>query len=128
MYLGYIKTDDIVKYCEKMARDYELTNPSYSDACSDVGNKCLDLSNRDVVEVEHGEWQEVKRWECTTHSVTDMRCSVCHCYASQVLPHQTTCTYDFCPFCGADMREWNKTNSLRKQKEKNMRGEIQNDM
>lgn len=55
-------------------------------------------------EVKHGEWQEVKRWECSTHSVTDMRCSVCHHYASQVLPHQTTCTYDFCPNCGADMR------------------------
>lgn len=57
-----------------------------------------------VVEVKHGEWQEVKRWECSIHSVTDMKCSVCHHYASQVLPHQTTCTYDFCPFCGADMR------------------------
>ena len=58
----------------------------------------------DVTEVKHGEWQEVKSWECSTHSVTDMRCSVCHHYASHVLPHQTTCTYHFCPFCGADMR------------------------
>ena len=74
---------------------------------------------------KHGEWEEVKRWECTTHSVTDMKCSVCHHYAEQVLPHQTTCTWDFCPNCGADMREWKKTNFLRKQKEKKMRGETE---
>lgn len=64
----------------------------------------------DVVEVKHGKWQDVKRWECYTHSVTDMRCSVCHCYASRVLPHQIAYIYDFCPNCGADMRGRKETN------------------
>ena len=66
--------------------------------------ECGEFIPKDAVEVKHEEWQEVKRWECSTHSVTDMKCSVCHHYASQVLPHQTTCTYDFCPFCGAYMK------------------------
>ena len=86
----------------------------------DADNKRI--KKRMLKEAKHGEWQEVKRWECTTHSVTNMKCSVCHHYAEQVLPHQTTCTWDFCPNCGADMREWKKTNFLRKQKEKNMKG------
>lgn len=92
MYLGYIKTDDIVKYCEKMARDYELTNPSYSDACGDVGNKCLDLSNRDVVEVKHGNWRGKK--DCFNNIW--YLCSICG--------GDISFKANFCPNCGADMR------------------------
>ena len=50
-----------------------------------------------------GEWIEVDSWEAERHSVTDMRCSVCGKYSSQVLPHKTRCTYNFCPNCGAKM-------------------------
>ena len=93
--MKYINADQFERDCmfDKNCEDMQ-----------DVIYKLRDYPSADVVEVKHGEWKEVKRWECSTHSVTDMKCSVCHHYASQVLPHQTTCTYDFCPFCGADMR------------------------
>ena len=93
--MKYINADQFERDCmfDKNCEDMQ-----------DVIYKLRDYPSADVVEVKHGEWKEVKRWECSTHSVTDMKCRVCHHYASQVLPHQTTCTYDFCPFCGADMR------------------------
>ena len=88
IYSGYIKTDDIVKYCDEMSKKYELTNPSYSDACSDMGNKCLDLSNDDITEIKHGEWIDKGSLSC--------RCSSCGCKSLK--------ESNFCPNCGADMR------------------------
>ena len=88
VYPGYIKTDDIVKYCDEKARVYELTNPSYSDACSDIGNKCLDLS-KDITEVKHGKWI----------SGTDYALKCSECGIDDIFEE-----YNFCPHCGADMR------------------------
>ena len=91
----------------------------------------LKEKRKEKKEVKHGEWQEVNRWECSTHSVTDMKCSICHHYSSQVLPHKTTCTYDFCPNCGADMREWKKEEGRKREadmlerRKRRERGEIE---
>ena len=52
-----------------------------------------------------GKWTEIKSTEYKEFSVTDMKCNRCNRYASTVLPHGTTCTYDFCPNCGAEMQE-----------------------
>lgn len=95
-YPGYVKTDDIVSYCEEMARDYELTNPSYSDACSDIGNKCLDLSNKNITEVKHGKWVEKSyggyNW--------NFMCSECGFLDGFPMKERL----NFCPNCGADMK------------------------
>ena len=78
MYPGYIKTDDIVKYCDEMSKKYELTNPSYSDACSDMGNKCLDLSNDDVVEVVR--CKDCRFYDSKRTAGLNGYCEVCKCY------------------------------------------------
>ena len=68
------------------------------------GNRCRYPKHRERTDRPKGKWLEVDSFESGTHSVTDMRCSLCGKYASIVLPHGNRYVYDFCPNCGADMR------------------------
>lgn len=76
-------------------------------------NACLDkisiIPAADVREVVRGKWEEVDRTPIFEgmgeHST--YRCSSCRAYQFYDVFNDGTARYNFCPNCGADMREEN---------------------
>lgn len=67
----------------------------YADQDYDL-EECGEFISKDVVEVKHGEWLE---------DSGNIACSKCH----TIWLYRRT---DFCPNCGADMRERKETDEM----------------
>ena len=66
---------------------------------------CLDELNKiskDVVEVKHGKWKET---DAFPHNVYCSNCYKTYCQSHWSVWENGTLPRDFCPNCGADMRE-----------------------
>lgn len=96
-----IDADALIEYFG-MSENYDCENCNYSDfgMCSDsiqVSSLCQALESIDTIEPKKGKWYHA--WENEHFDVADWECSEC-----AGIIHKTERT-DFCPHCGADMRE-----------------------
>jgi len=90
----YIERGAAESECFTLACEYDNYRLyGLADAARVCGNRIQKLPAADVRPVVRGEWKERRFSE----DVYDAECSVCH----------TTWDYgtNFCPYCGADMRE-----------------------
>ena len=87
--------------------------PVSRDVCAKQENRCLvsdaleyavDFLSNDVVEVKHGHWKTYTKLAHTAPPFTYkiIECSLCRNPVQKY--------WNFCPWCGADMRERKETN------------------
>lgn len=68
-------------------------------------NEAIDmLDSIPSAQPKMGKWVEVQKDEYKGFAIVNMRCNQCGRYAYLVLPNGTTCFYDYCPWCNADMK------------------------
>ena len=90
----YIKREDAIKAISKCCKsDYWQTDTIYR---GDAEDAIETLPSADVVERKHGEWINVYCGEVWV----EQYCSECG-----VVIEDEPMDYNFCPNCGADMRE-----------------------
>lgn len=92
------KDCDKHEVCRRIDYELEYHNKSVNEAESELAQKCRLFKNKaENAEKKHGKWEQKPSKLGGNYSI--FACSVCD-KAFTFHPN-----YDFCPGCGADMRE-----------------------
>ena len=104
----YIEREAVVKYLRSRKGNFlDDMGKGWSNAMEIAASVCENANAADVVEVVRGEWRTVKL--NGDKGTVLVECSECGCVFDLTL-FACGLNYNFCPNCGADMREVDDAN------------------
>lgn len=99
-----------LRICQRMSKLEDSCIMLEDGACDGYPNCMIDLMDAaaDAIEKLSADAQPVKhgRWISIGHKLSRI-CSVCDCDEPYKFADDDANVYDYCPHCGADMRETN---------------------